>query len=542
MEYWSSGILVKWNEEKAFGFIKRDSGGDVFCHVSQFVGGIGSIKEGDKVTFVAGVDSRSGKERATQVSLAPVRGRCRYGGACYRKSPDHLAEFAHPGDPDWDQAVDLSKVAASSSSIVVSKGKGAGSLASSLSSTVATSKGKGEARLNVSTNGDVVNTTSKTDSAKGASKSDVINTTSKIASLKGTANSDSSKGPQNSKTKGDDSTKDVTNKISVGKDSTPKRTPCRFGKDCYRDGPEHRREYSHPGDDDWAKACKICLDTSVTENDSNVATKTSSGNMVKSYATDSARHTSKHITPVMPEAKVQGVLLGMPKPKAKAQGHRHCCQYGKDCKTQGREHRKVFAHPGDADWVDPAGTSSIVLPALRISPAWLNFLTPIQVEDLSADLEHMSGMFHLDTAGIVEEDASRCIELTATSAVLLDEAKHELCKDDGLLAFYESQADSSKPPVNNVSPLPPDANSSISSSAPETAKMTQAAFEKSQPPPETNSNEIDMRIDPDDCQAYTFERFFQKYQDSYTPKEMKQYWQTMLPANSTGGQKAVQKW
>jgi hypothetical protein len=36
-----------------------------------------------------------------------IRARCRYGAACYRKNPDHLAEFLHPRDPEWNAGATL---------------------------------------------------------------------------------------------------------------------------------------------------------------------------------------------------------------------------------------------------------------------------------------------------------------------------------------------------------------------------------------------------------------------------------------------------
>lgn len=46
--------MVKWfNEQKGFGFIARDDGGDVFVHYSaiQAQGGFRTLKEGDRVEF-----------------------------------------------------------------------------------------------------------------------------------------------------------------------------------------------------------------------------------------------------------------------------------------------------------------------------------------------------------------------------------------------------------------------------------------------------------------------------------------------------------
>ena len=44
---------VKWfNDSKGFGFIERESGGDLFVHFSAIQGeGFKSIQEGDKVQF-----------------------------------------------------------------------------------------------------------------------------------------------------------------------------------------------------------------------------------------------------------------------------------------------------------------------------------------------------------------------------------------------------------------------------------------------------------------------------------------------------------
>ena len=43
---------VKWfNKDKGYGFIARDSGGDVFVHYSEISGGYRTLEEGSRVRF-----------------------------------------------------------------------------------------------------------------------------------------------------------------------------------------------------------------------------------------------------------------------------------------------------------------------------------------------------------------------------------------------------------------------------------------------------------------------------------------------------------
>ena len=58
---------VKWfNDSKGYGFIERDSGGDLFVHFSAIEGdGFKSLSEGDKVTFVEEKGAKG--PQATQV-------------------------------------------------------------------------------------------------------------------------------------------------------------------------------------------------------------------------------------------------------------------------------------------------------------------------------------------------------------------------------------------------------------------------------------------------------------------------------------------
>ncbi|KAH8095840.1 hypothetical protein JL720_3172 [Aureococcus anophagefferens] len=79
----ASGVACRWNE-RGFGFIKPDDGGDdLFCHVSQITDG-NALSEGATVHFVKVFDERRGKDRAEQVTggiTAQDGGGGGYGGA-----------------------------------------------------------------------------------------------------------------------------------------------------------------------------------------------------------------------------------------------------------------------------------------------------------------------------------------------------------------------------------------------------------------------------------------------------------------------------
>ena len=64
---------VKWfNATKGFGFIQPDEGGpDVFVHISAVErAGLGSLNEGQKVSFELERDKRSGKMSAGQLQAS----------------------------------------------------------------------------------------------------------------------------------------------------------------------------------------------------------------------------------------------------------------------------------------------------------------------------------------------------------------------------------------------------------------------------------------------------------------------------------------
>ncbi len=63
---------VKWfNSAKGFGFIQPDDGGaDVFVHISAERSSLGSLNEGQKLTYEVERDQRSGKMSAGQLQAA----------------------------------------------------------------------------------------------------------------------------------------------------------------------------------------------------------------------------------------------------------------------------------------------------------------------------------------------------------------------------------------------------------------------------------------------------------------------------------------
>ena len=63
----ATGTVKFFNDDKGFGFITPETGGqDVFVHVSALERG-NSLREGDKVTFDVGQDRKTGKAKAENV-------------------------------------------------------------------------------------------------------------------------------------------------------------------------------------------------------------------------------------------------------------------------------------------------------------------------------------------------------------------------------------------------------------------------------------------------------------------------------------------
>ena len=66
------GTVKFFNDQKGFGFIAPDDGStDVFVHVSALErSGMGSLSEGQKVTFTTAVDERKGKVAVDTIAEA----------------------------------------------------------------------------------------------------------------------------------------------------------------------------------------------------------------------------------------------------------------------------------------------------------------------------------------------------------------------------------------------------------------------------------------------------------------------------------------
>eukprot|EP00746_Dinoflagellata_sp_MGD_P129056 gnl/MRDRNA2_/MRDRNA2_63310_c0_seq3.p1 gnl/MRDRNA2_/MRDRNA2_63310_c0~~gnl/MRDRNA2_/MRDRNA2_63310_c0_seq3.p1 ORF type:complete len:448 (+),score=82.92 gnl/MRDRNA2_/MRDRNA2_63310_c0_seq3:221-1564(+) len=66
-----TGEVVSWEDEKAFGFIKPyESSEPLFCHVNSLLDGEGSVKPGDRVTYLKKFNDRKEKFEATAVRVA----------------------------------------------------------------------------------------------------------------------------------------------------------------------------------------------------------------------------------------------------------------------------------------------------------------------------------------------------------------------------------------------------------------------------------------------------------------------------------------
>lgn len=80
---------VKWfNNEKGFGFLSRDDGGDVFVHSSVLPAGIDGLKPGQRVEFGV-VAGQRGDQALSVTVLEPAPSVA----AAQRRKPDELASI-----------------------------------------------------------------------------------------------------------------------------------------------------------------------------------------------------------------------------------------------------------------------------------------------------------------------------------------------------------------------------------------------------------------------------------------------------------------
>jgi CspA family cold shock protein len=72
MSYMTKGTVKFFNGQKGFGFIQPDDGGkDVFVHISAVErAGMGSLNEGQKVSFDVVADRKTGKASAENLRAA----------------------------------------------------------------------------------------------------------------------------------------------------------------------------------------------------------------------------------------------------------------------------------------------------------------------------------------------------------------------------------------------------------------------------------------------------------------------------------------
>jgi CspA family cold shock protein len=75
------GVIKFFREDKGYGFIERDQGGDLFVHISVVDENVDTLTKGQRVAFDKGANRRTGKLEAKNVTVieASVERVRRYG-------------------------------------------------------------------------------------------------------------------------------------------------------------------------------------------------------------------------------------------------------------------------------------------------------------------------------------------------------------------------------------------------------------------------------------------------------------------------------
>ena len=65
----ATGTVRRWNDDKGYGFVEKDTGGDIFAHISDVNGRVEELTPGQRVQFDEGKDARNGKTHAQNITI-----------------------------------------------------------------------------------------------------------------------------------------------------------------------------------------------------------------------------------------------------------------------------------------------------------------------------------------------------------------------------------------------------------------------------------------------------------------------------------------
>jgi cold shock protein len=68
------GVVKFFREDRGYGFIERDQGGDLFVHISGVDGNVDTLVRGQRVAFEEGANRRTGKLEAKNVTVIEASG------------------------------------------------------------------------------------------------------------------------------------------------------------------------------------------------------------------------------------------------------------------------------------------------------------------------------------------------------------------------------------------------------------------------------------------------------------------------------------